>query len=128
MKSYCDHRGEPADFRVSYRFFSPDEVGHNLPPQQHTRWDFMYFGDDMQRDGMYMIWPEFLSPDGMVLPAGEVPLAGFADMYVLFPESRPYHSERMRVGTDGYFMEGPNKVASCSIVAILGLHDNPRSS
>jgi hypothetical protein len=72
-----------------------------------------------------MIWPEFLAPDGNVLPDGEVPSAGVADMFLVNLERAAYHRKRVAVGTRGYFMEGPKKVAECEVVALgsLGTED-----
>jgi hypothetical protein len=87
-------------------------------PRQHTRWDFMYAGDNIQRDGLSMIWPEFLSANGDVLPEGEVPLEGNADMFIFAEERVPYHMSRIRIGTKGHFMEGPNRIADCEVIAV----------
>ena len=121
MKTYAESRGSPADFRVEYRFYSPSEGGRTAAPHQHTRWDFIYAEDDPIRDGMYMIWPEFLDPSGLVLPEGIVPLSGLADMFVLSPEFREYHAHRLVVGSIGNFMEGARRVADCRVVSLGSL-------
>ena len=65
-----------------------------------------------------MIWPEFVTPDGKFLPEGEVPMAGLADMFIVMPDRIPFHRERIRVGTKGYFVEGPKRVAECEVIAL----------
>lgn len=70
-----------------------------------------------------MIWPEFLSAEGQVLPDGEVPLSGQADMYVVDASRDGYHRSRIQVGTRGYFMEGPHRVAECHVVALGHFRD-----
>jgi hypothetical protein len=48
------------------------------------RSDFAYEGDDPRTDGMYMIWPEFESDDGVPLAdAADIPVTGFASMWIL---------------------------------------------
>jgi hypothetical protein len=85
----------------------------------------MYQGDDPSTDGISMIWPEFLDDQGQVLPEGEVPMCGLADMYVVDPERRPFHQTRVRESTRGHFMEGARKVADCVVVELIGLSHNP---
>lgn len=121
MKSYAEHSGRKPSFEVSYRFLSAEEGGRKAPPHQHTRWDFLYEGDDPGTEGIWMIWPEFISGDRQVLPKGEVPLAGLALMYIVNLDNEPYHRGRISTGVRGWFVEGPRKVAECEIVAINGL-------
>src|SRR5689334_20520964 len=92
-------RGRPPDFEVRYRFFTADEGGRKSAPRQHIRWDFLYDGDDPQRDGIYMIWPEFLDKAGNPLPEGEVPYLGSAHMFILNDALRvQVHRQRIVVG------------------------------
>jgi hypothetical protein len=106
---------------VRYRFFTPSEGGRASPPRQHLRWDFAYQGDDPLRDGISMVWPEFISQAGQVLPEGEVPYEGKALMFIVNPERKPFHRERIAVGVRGFFMEGARKVAECEVTKVLGL-------
>ncbi len=49
-------------------------------------------------------------------------------MWVVFPQMRNLvHNSRIKVGTTGYFMEGPRKVAFAEVIEVLGLHSNPTS-
>ena len=94
-----------------------------MPPYQHTRWDFRY-DDKLVSTGSSMIWPEFIRSTGDVLPLGPVPLHGLADMFIIFPQSRPFHCQHIRRGVRGYFMEG-KRIAVCEVTEILELHTNP---
>ena len=123
MTSYRERRGTGPDFRVRYQFLSEAEGGRKELPFQHIRSDFLYEGDNPREDGIWCIWPEFLSADGVVLPEDgrRVPAAGLADMYILNGDLRPEHARRIRVGTRGFFVEGPKKTAVCEVVAVLDL-------
>src|SRR5450830_70568 len=121
MTSYSERSGRKPSFEVSYRFLTAEEGGRKSLPHQHTRWDFQYEGDDPIADGIWMIWPEFLSAEGNVLPKGEVPTTGRALMYIVNLDNVPYHRERISIGTRGFFVEGPKAVATCEVVAIHGL-------
>jgi len=122
--SYRDRTGGEPDFRVRYRFLSQTEGGRSSLPFQHIRSDFLYAEDDPSEDGIWCIWPEFISHDGSVLPEDErVPAEGVADMYVLNAELRPEHKRRIRVGIKGFFVEGARRTASCEVVEVLGLRD-----
>lgn len=121
MTSYSERSGREPSFEVSYRFLSEDEGGRSTPPHQHTRWDFLYAGDDPVNDGVWMIWPEFLSLQNIPLPDGPVPMEGRASMFVVNLDNTAYHQERIAVGTKGYFVEGAKRVAECHVIAIQGL-------
>lgn len=117
--TYTQRTARPADFCVRYRFLSATEGGRSTPPHQHVRWDFLYEGDDPLIDGVHMIWPEFLDAAGQVLPAGEVPAEGTAQMFIVNRERISFHQSRVRVGVHGFFMEGARKVAKCEVTAII---------
>jgi hypothetical protein len=123
MKSYASSGGDP-DFEVRYRFLTPAEGGRRSPPRQHLRWDFLYEGDDPQRDGIFMIWPEFIDDEGNPRPEGEVPSEGLAHMFILNPEMRPEHQRRISIGTRGFMVEGTKKVAECEVTRVLGLGEH----
>ena len=117
MKPYAENRGRGPDFFVKYRLYSASEGGRKVT-FQHLRCDFMYAGDDPQKDGIFMIHPEFL--DEHNVPIGEdviIPLTGRASMWILNPV--------MRVGVRGHFMEGSRKISDVEIDAIAGLHEDP---
>lgn len=120
--SYRDRIGRAPDFRVRYCFLTHAEGGRSSLPFQHIRSDFLYAEDDPSEDGIWCIWPEFLSGDGTVLPEGQpVPAEGVADMFVLSAELRSEHQRRIHVGAKGYFVEGARRTASCEVIEVLGL-------
>jgi hypothetical protein len=78
----------------------------------------------MEKDGIYMIWPEFLRPDGSVMLEEEVlvPSEGEAFMWILlFDKMRDYHKRRAIAGRRCWFMEGSRKVAEARITEQIGL-------
>ena len=126
MQPYEQLRGHKADFVVKYRLFSPSEGGRQVT-FQHLRCDFMYEGDDPQRDGLFMIHPEFLDPLGQPVGEGEaVSLDGTASMWILMPEMRvKVHQARIAVGVRGHFMEGARKIGDVQVTDVVALHANP---
>lgn len=123
MATYTERTGRAPSFEVEYRFLSAEERGRSLPPHQHTRWDFLYEGDDPTRDGVWMIWPEFISQDRAVLPDGEVPPSGRALMFIVNLDNEHYHRSRIELGKRGAFVEGAKRVAECTVVSIHALAD-----
>jgi hypothetical protein len=113
--------GRDADFEVRYRFLTAAEGGRTMPPLQHTRWDWLYSGDDAPVDGAWMIHPEFVDSTGDPLPDGPVPLQGTARMYILDAKLRPMHSRRIREGVRGFMIEGPKRVAECEVTRVIRL-------
>jgi hypothetical protein len=78
----------------------------------------------MEKDGIYMIWPEFLRSDGTVMQEDEtlVLREGQAFMWILlFDQMKEYHRARATVGRLCWFMEGTRKVAEARIVEQIGL-------
>ena len=123
---YADIRGHGPDFLVRYRLYGTAEGGRKKT-FQHLRCDWNYDGDDLARDGISMIHPEFLAEDGSVLPPDlEVPLCGIATMWILVPQVRAeVHRERIHAGVRGFFMEGSRKIGEATILQVLDLHKNP---
>lgn len=112
------------DFKVKYRFYSAEEGGRKSPPYQGYRSDFWYshpMHDNPNR--IYMIWPEFLDDSGAVLLDNQisVPLVGIANMWVVDPNWRSYHADKIEIGLMGYFMEGARKVAECEVIEVVNL-------
>ncbi|MBF9220123.1 hypothetical protein [Hymenobacter ruricola] len=119
----------PPDFRVRYRLYSAEEGGRKTPHFQHIRWDFAYEDVEISPPNqVFMIWPEFITPSGEMLPEGEpMPQYGLADMYILNSAFREFHSQHIRVGTKGYFREGGLIIGQCEVVELIALHQNPKS-
>lgn len=127
--SYEKIRGHIADFKVKYRFYSSEEGGKWSLPYQSYRSDFKY--EHPLHNGnnqLFMIHPEFEDENGnIILDNKEHILAtGTARMWILIPERRNYHEDKIVIGTKGFFMEGNIKVAECEVIEILGLLTNPR--
>lgn len=129
MSTSYSRSGRHPDFVVRYRFLTAAEGGRVSAPRQHIRWDFLYQGDDPQRDGIWVIWPEFIDATGNPLPEGPVPYEGVAHMFILNPDMRDHvHRGRLAVGIKGYFVEGTKRVAECEVTEIIGLHETARNS
>lgn len=124
--SYQERLGRLPDFEVTYQLFSAEEGGRKTPAYQGIRWDFMY---DEYRNGLYMVYPEILDlTTGKPFESGlPIPECGKATMWILSPEFRPLHRQRIKAGIRGYFMEGFQKVGVCEVTKIIGLFDNPIS-
>ena len=108
------------DFKVRYRFYSAEEGGRKSLPQQGIRSDFWYEHDNHTAKGIFMIWPEFEKEDGTLVKEGKVLPEGIARMWIVSEDLRPYHKERIAVGTKGYFLEG-KRTAECEVVEIIDL-------
>lgn len=121
-------RNHPADFRVKYRLYRPEEGGRKRPPRQGYRSDFAFDEDDLSHPKLYMIFPEFEDEQGRVILdcSYPIPFAGTARMWIVIPERRQeIHRDRIKVGTKGYFMEGPHRIGEMEVIELLGLHTNP---
>src|SRR5688500_1619018 len=125
---YEARKGHPPDFRVTYRFYDKSEGGRRITPAQGYRSDFWYFHEEEPNPKViYMIWPEFEDDQGNVITDSEnhVSPSGTARMWVVVPEMRKKHRERIKLGMKGYFMEGLRRVAECEVVEIVSLASNP---
>ena len=121
---YEKRTGRKPDFLVSYRFIPHSEGGRLQVPYQGYRSDLHYEGEVIEKDGIYMVHPEFLRPDGSVMLEDEtlVPESGFAYMWILlFDRMWDYHRRRAVPGRKCWFMEGSRKVAEATVVEQIGL-------
>ena len=127
--SYTEATGLAPGFRVSYRLFSAEEGGRKTPHYQGIRWDFAYEDKSIARPNqVFMIWPEFISATGEMLPEGEpMPKQGLANMFIVNPAFREFHGQHIRLGVRGYFREGGTEIALCEVVEVLALHKNPKA-
>lgn len=108
---YEELTGERPDFRVHYRLDIDPELGQ-IKIRQGIRSDFLYEGDDPVKDGVYMIWPEFLDDEGNVVTDAtiEMPQEGFANMWIGLDEGRKkVHRSRIKEGVCGYWVVGSKK-------------------
>jgi len=125
-ESYEHRLKHKADFRVKYKFRSPQEGGRKTgEPYQGIRSDFSIEGEE--RNKLYMIWPEFEDSNGNDLLDDDkpVPNLGIARMWIINNEMRPYHYDRIKIGMKGYFREGATYSADCEVIEILDLKINP---
>lgn len=110
------------DFIVKYQM-DLDEALSACKPIQGMRVDFLYHGDDIENDGVYMIWPEILDENGMVQlnnTPGEINQSGFANMWIVNDEFREYHKTRIKIGTRGQWWRG-GRIARVEVVKVVGL-------
>ena len=125
-KSYENRLGHKADFRVKYKFRSPEEGGRTTgEPFQGIRSDFSFEGKE--ENNIYMIWPEFEDTNGNVLLYNDrpVPNSGIARMWIINNEMRPHHYDKIKIGIKGYFREGATYSADCEVIEILDIKINP---
>lgn len=125
MPSYEQFRKHQADFYVRYSLYAASEGGREIT-FQHLRCDFMYEGDDPQKDGIFIIHPEFLDEAGAPIDEGAVvPIDGIASMWFASQELRAsVHRSRIQVGVCGYFMEGSRRVGKVEVTRIGSLFEN----
>lgn len=111
------------DFEAQITLRSIEQGGRRSPVFNGIRWDIAY--DDLPGE-LWMVWPEFMTVDGQswprdrVLPVG-VPLA--ARMLVVRDELRAsFHRQRIRVGVQFGFYDGPHRQADAVVTRITGLN------
>ncbi len=128
-ESYEKKLGHQADFKVSYRFYEEIEGGRKTIPCQGYRSDFFYEHPDhnSRQNILFMIWPEFENESGQLILENNISVnrEGIARMWIIMPERRLYHLDKIKSGLKGYFMEGSRRVAECVVTEILGLSTNP---
>ncbi|HRE78433.1 MAG TPA: hypothetical protein PLL09_11495 [Flavobacterium sp.] len=123
---YEKRLGHKADFRVKYKFRSPEDGGRKTgEPYQGIRCDFSFVGETENK--MYMIWPEFEDREGNVLLCNDksVPNQGTARMWIINNEMRPLHYDKIKIGVKGNFREGAMFSADCEVIEVLDLKINP---
>lgn len=121
---YQERNKRRPDFLVEYRFLKPEEGGRVTLPYQGYRSDLHYDGEDINKEGIYCIWPEFLTKDGSIFldENTAIPEQGKAFMWILFfDEMWEYHSKNAIPGRKCWFMEGPKKVAEATIIEQIAL-------
>jgi hypothetical protein len=126
---YEEILGYPPDFRVRYRFYTKEEGGRLKIPYQGIRSDFWYEDPSHKPNQIFIIWPEFEDENGNVILENDksVPSEGIARMWIIIPEMRSYHRERIKPGTIGFFREGSRSTGVCEVIELLGLTTNPTS-
>jgi hypothetical protein len=112
------------DFEASIRFLTTDEGGRQSKyvAQQLYRSDFRYkdFSDDL-----FMIWPTFLSSDGIPIERGEwVDTSKTLNAFMTIIDDKlrvSLHQKRLAQGIDFYLCEGGRVVAEGKVLRILDL-------
>ncbi|MEM6299965.1 MAG: hypothetical protein AAF740_14850, partial [Bacteroidota bacterium] len=92
----ADQASSRIDFKVKYRFYTPEEGGREYPYFQGARCDFWYEAESHTLKGIFMIWPEFEDENGEVLPFDPPEMAspqGTARMVIVSRKMRAYHQE-----------------------------------
>jgi len=120
---YQQNLNREPDFIVEYQLDPCDEL-KSAKPGQGMRLDFLYDGEDPELDGIHMIWPELLDEDGNVIldkTPGEMETKGKANMWIVNEERREIHKDRINIGTKGYWVRGPFKMASVTVTQIGSL-------
>ena len=122
--SYALTADRPPDFRVRYRWVATSESVVKQQPFQHMRCDFAYAGDDLSKEPVYMILPEFEDDAKQPLSThAVVPRSGFASMWIRSDDLRQsVHRTRINVGVRGFFVVGPHPIAEVEVTEVLGLH------
>lgn len=117
MSGYTDKTGRAPDFRLAYK---------QLPARQrlfqHMRSN-VHWAADHDPTRRWSIWPEFESSEREPLPESEEPPEeGTATMWVLFdqPEYRQNLRQWLRVGQEGFFMAGAERIAKFTVLDLLG--------
>jgi uncharacterized protein (DUF433 family) len=121
---YTEVFGREADFQVTYRLFTEEEGGRHTPAYQGILWDIRYA--DETRPHNWMVYPEFIDPDGIPIPSGPFAPVGRANMFVLNPDLRSVHRQFISPGTRGYFVEGSRRVGVWEVAKVLGLRHAPQ--
>ena len=121
---YSEIFNHKPDFRVKYKFYQNKSRLRETPPFQGIRSDFQYADDENKTT--YMIWPEFEDTNEKVITYNDnpVPITGTARMWIINPERRPIHIDKIKIGTKCHFIEG-GITADCEVIEIVGLPSNP---
>ncbi len=125
---YITKLGNNADFRVSYHFLDVSEGGREYTPNQGYRSDLYYDHEEHRNSNqIFMIWPEFEDEKGNIIldTITPIPKIGSARMWILFPEMRSYHKNKIHVGLPCFFMEGSKSVAECLVIELVDILINP---
>ncbi|MCV6637393.1 hypothetical protein [Candidatus Albibeggiatoa sp. nov. NOAA] len=124
-KPYSETMGKPADFEVEYELAIDPALGQIIPSQA-MRCDFAYASDRGKNNHVYMIYPELLDTDGNIILDKRIRAAdkGKATMWIILPESRPTHCQRIKVGTQGHWVVGSKILANVTVTKIIGLFIN----
>ncbi|MEN8122107.1 MAG: hypothetical protein ABFS35_17290 [Bacteroidota bacterium] len=109
-KPYNEILKHNCDFKVNYKFFDESEGGRKTLPHQSIRSDFWYEHPDHaeKTDWLFMIWPEFEDSNENLIESSEVAKEGIARMWIINPEMRKYHQDRISIGLTGFLKRVQN--------------------
>lgn len=105
--------------------FRPKPDGTSFKKQAGAGWrpDFRYVEDEPSLDG-WMIWPIEWSADGRKLEEGEtIPQKASASFWILNPDLRIMHQNKIKVGTRFRIVEGRHIIADGGVTKLLNLHE-----
>ena len=79
--------------------------------------------EELESKQIWAIYPVFLDSDGELLPENTVAnVEGTARMFILNDDlRRTEYRHRIRVGTQGYFVEGPFPIALATVTRVVEL-------
>ncbi|WP_338767012.1 hypothetical protein WAF17_04965 [Bernardetia sp. ABR2-2B] len=122
---YEEQWNKKANFRVKYKFYTREEGGRKTPPFQGIKGNFWYEHENHTKKGIFSIWAEFEDEQGNVIISKSKPVTqeGTAKMWIAISSSFLYHTERIKTGTIGYFMEGLKKTAFCKVIEIINFEE-----
>lgn len=116
----------PDDFEARIRILRKDEGGRSVDAYNGIRWDFAYEGDDIEKTGIYMIWPDFHDENGNSLPTDQplpVDCELLARMTIVTDDMREkIHRDRIEAGVRFFCHEGGKRVAVGQVTKLTGLN------
>jgi hypothetical protein len=122
---YAKRSGRKWDFVVSYQLLLDPRLAGMESLRQGQKTDFCYEEDYTGNHGMtvYRIRPEFIGTDGQVIldMSAKIPESGLATMWILNSELRGLHRERLKVGSTGFMVVGPYRIARVVVKNLSGL-------
>jgi hypothetical protein len=114
--------GRRPDFRVRYKFFSPNRAGTTFDLFQGVRPDFWYDHPEHHKDNLFIIWPEFEDERGKIIDKNNsVSETGTARMWIIDEKLISYHRGKIAIGTKGYFREGGHSYAECEVIELINI-------
>jgi hypothetical protein len=110
------------DFEAVIRIYRREEGGRRTPACNGVRWDFAY-AEGQPPDTLYMIWPDFLGPDGRSLPADQpLPVGPELPARMLVVADQMWaevHRGRVAPGVRFFCHEGGRRVAEGVVTRVI---------
>ena len=125
MSSYIEKTGRAPDFRVAYkRLLARQRLFQHMRSNVH-------WATDHDSTRQWSIWPEFESAEREPIPeSDEPPEHGTATMWVMVdePEYRKDLRQWLRIGQEGFFMAGAERIAEFIVLELLGCEADAQPS